>query len=85
MQTHTPETAPAASLDAFNSLISAFGWSPNVLGVFAGSPVLIQSYQALSGIINSHSAFTEAEREIIQIANNIENDCTYCMAAHSTR
>jgi len=55
MQTHTPETAPAASLDAFNSLISAFGWSPNVLGVFAGSPVLIQSYQALSGIINSHS------------------------------
>ena len=84
MQTHTPETAPAASLDAFNSLISAFGWSPNVLGVFAGSPVLIQSYHALSGIINSQSAFTEAEREIIQIANNIENDCSYCMAAHST-
>ncbi len=84
MKIHTPETAPANSTEAFNGLISAFGWSPNVLGVFAGSPALIQAYQSLSGIIASNSAFTEVEREIIQVTNNIENDCTYCMAAHST-
>ena len=84
MKIHTPETAPAASAEAFNNLIDTFGWSPNVLGVFAGSPALIQAYQSLSGIIAEHSAFTEVEREIIQITNNIENDCTYCMAAHST-
>jgi len=84
MKIHTSSDAPAASKKALDSLIKTFGWAPNVLGIFAGSPVLIQSYEALFEIINSNSSFTPAEREIIQIVNNIENDCDYCMAAHST-
>jgi len=81
---HTPDSAPEASKEALNGLIKAFGWAPNVLGVFAGSPVLVQSYQALTGVLAKDSAFTPTEQEIIQVANNIANDCSYCMAAHST-
>ncbi len=84
MKHHTEETAPAGSLPALKGLTEAFGWTPNVLRVFAGSPVLIQSYQAIADIIAKNSAFTAAEQEIIQVVNNVENDCGYCMAAHST-
>ena len=84
MTIHTEETAPQASISALESLTQTFGWTPNVLGVFAGSPVLIESYRQLHALFAKQSAFSPAEQEIIQITNNIENDCTYCMAAHST-
>lgn len=84
MKIHSKETAPAEAQEAYDGLTQTFGWTPNVVGVFAGSPVLIQSYQALAGIIGKDSAFTPVEQEIFQVVHNIENDCGYCMAAHST-
>ncbi len=84
MTIHTEQTAPEASLPALQSLTQTFGWAPNVLGAFAGSPVLIESYRQLHALFAKQSAFSPAEQEIIQITNNIENNCTYCMAAHST-
>lgn len=84
MTINHPQTVPANSAAALEDLTKAFGWTPNVLNVFAGSPALIQSYQSLSNILSAESAFSETEQEIIQVTNNIENDCTYCMAAHST-
>ncbi len=84
MKHHTEETAPAAAIPTLKALTETFGWTPNVFRVFAGSPVLIQSYKALANIIAKDSAFTPVEQEIIQVVNNIENDCGYCMAAHST-
>lgn len=84
MKIHTKETAPEASRDAYSELSANFGWSPNVLGALAGSPVLIKSYQALGKIIGEDSAFTPAEQEIIQTTGSAHNGCDYCMAAHST-
>lgn len=49
----------------------------------AESPYLLEAFTSLRAI-NGRGAFTPIEREAIALAVSFENNCTYCMAAHST-
>jgi len=49
----------------------------------AESPSLIEGFTTLRRILG-RSSFSPLERETISLAVSFENDCTYCMAAHST-
>ncbi len=80
---HTPETAPAAARPTLEAVKNAYGFLPNLFGVFAESPAIAEAYASLSAIFDK-TDLTPTERQIILMSNNRLNECTYCMAAHTT-
>lgn len=76
------ESAPAASRDLLKAAGSKFGFVPNLLGMFANAPALLEGYLALAGIFDKTS-LSPTERQIVLLAVSFENGCEYCMAAHS--
>ncbi|MBI1187688.1 MAG: carboxymuconolactone decarboxylase family protein [Alphaproteobacteria bacterium] len=80
---HTLDTAPAASRPAMDGARKAFGLLPNLIGLFAESPAVVDGYLALAGALQK-SSFSPLEREVALIAASVENQCHYCVAAHTT-
>ncbi|MGI9344522.1 MAG: carboxymuconolactone decarboxylase family protein [Gammaproteobacteria bacterium] len=80
---HSPDTAPDAARPLLEGAQKAFGGMiPNLYGVMAESPALLEAYQQL-GAIFTRTSLEPAEQHIVWITVNFENDCHYCMAAHS--
>jgi len=80
---HDINGVPEASRATLEIVQKNFGFIPNLMRIFAKSPVALQSYLAVSSIFEN-SDFTPAERQIILLAISIENQCEYCVAVHST-
>lgn len=80
---HTPEDAPEASRAGLEGAQKKMGMVPNLLGILAGAPAALASYQNLSAAFGS-SSFTPTEQQVVLIATSVENDCRYCVAAHTT-
>ena len=79
---HTVDTAPEAAKEILAGAKNAFGFLPNLLGVMATAPALVKAYVTLSRIFEETS-FDATERQVVLLAANYENDCEYCIAAHS--
>ncbi len=77
------ETAPEKSRPLLEKIQRSFKFIPNLFGVFANSPVLLEGYLGLEGAFDKGS-LTAVERSIVLLAASVENSCTYCTAAHST-
>jgi uncharacterized peroxidase-related enzyme len=80
---HTLESAPAASKTTLAGVQKSLGFVPNLLGVFAGAPAALEAYTRLGAIFDTTS-FDPTERQVILLTTSFENECGYCMAAHST-
>ena len=74
---------PTASQPFLDGLQKEVGFVPNLAAAMAESPTLIESFTTLRKIL-ARSTFTPIERETISLAVSFENNCSYCMAAHST-
>jgi uncharacterized peroxidase-related enzyme len=59
------------------------GFVPNMYGVMANSPGLLDTYVHGYERFRALSGFTPAEQEVVLLAVSRENGCTYCVAAHS--
>jgi len=79
---HTAETAPD-SKGVLENVQKTFGFVPNLIGVMAESPQVAKAYVALMELY-SETNLSEVEREVVLMTNNRLNNCTYCMAAHTT-
>ena len=79
---HTLETAPDDSKEALVHAKETFGFIPNLEGIFAEAPALLQGSMTLWDLFETTS-FTPIERQVIYLTANYENSCSYCMAAHS--
>ncbi len=79
---HTLKTASEEGKARLEISQQSYGSIPNLHGVMAGSPTLLEAYQALNKIFMKNS-LNNVERNIIWMTANYENGCTYCMAAHS--
>ena len=79
---HTKETAQPDAAQLLGNAEKAFGFVPNLLGVFAESPATLKGYLTL-GKIFDESSFSPVERQVIILAASRFNECYYCMAAHS--
>jgi len=79
----TIANAPAASKPVLEGVQKAFGFIPNLMGVFANSPEMLKGYLALDSEW-SKTSFTPQERTFALLAASLENKCGYCIAAHST-
>ena len=80
---HTPESAPSESVPALRTLEQGLGFVPNLAATMAESPTLIRGFVDLRKTL-AGGELTRVEREIVALAVSLENDCDYCMAAHST-
>ena len=80
---HTAQTAPAAAMEHLKAAERAFGFVPNLLGVLAEAPIALRAYMDLTELLDK-SSLSPVEQQIMMLAASYENDCGYCMAAHST-
>lgn len=79
---HTVQSAPADAQKLLESSLHKYGFVPNLHGGLAESPVALQAYLDLTRLFDGTS-LTPAERQVVLIAASVENQCTYCVAAHS--
>ena len=79
----TIDSAPAASRPGLDAVRRQLGFIPNLFATFAESPTLLSGYLALDKTYNSGS-LSPIERQAVLIAVSADNDCEYCVAAHST-
>jgi AhpD family alkylhydroperoxidase len=80
---YTVETAPLDSKSALIRAKEEFGLIPNLEGVCAEAPALLKAGMALWDFFKMTS-FSPIEQQVIYLAANYENECHYCMAAHSS-
>jgi uncharacterized peroxidase-related enzyme len=80
---HTPQSAPAASRPLLEGIQRAFGFVPNLFGVFAESPAALDGALAIFEAF-SKSSLSTTEQQLVMLAVSEANDCGYCVAAHST-
>ncbi len=83
-ETHTVESAPAASSDALGAIAEKYGFVPNLAGVFATSPGALEGLLALLGSYDGPNLkLNPIERQVVLLAVSVYNRCEYCTAAHS--
>jgi uncharacterized peroxidase-related enzyme len=80
---HTIDSAPVGSESALRALEDRLGFVPNLAAAMAESPTLVSGFVDLREKL-AGGELTGVERELIALAVSLENDCDYCMAAHST-
>jgi len=81
---HTIESAPENSKPMLEASQKVYGMVPNLHGVMAEAPALLEAYQTLSKLFSEKTSLDATEQQIIAMTNNRLNGCTYCMAAHTS-
>lgn len=79
---HTLETAPEASRPLLLNAKKTFGFIPNMFASLAESPTALRAYETLSDVF-TESRLSPFEQQVVAITASIENDCEYCVSAHS--
>jgi uncharacterized peroxidase-related enzyme len=79
---HSVASAPDASRHTLASAQRSLGFVPNLLAVMAEAPALLQAYVALDMLFDKTS-LTPSERQVVLLSVSYQNDCEYCVAAHT--
>lgn len=79
---HDKSSAPDEARPLLEKAESAYGFVPNLLGVMAGSPALLEAYMTM-GEIFEKTDFSASEKQVVLLAVSEDNDCGYCTAAHT--
>lgn len=80
---HTVDNAPAAGAETLRRLEKRFGRVLNIHGGMAHSPVVLETYAAISAAVAQHGTFDAPTREAIALAVGAVDKCVYCQAAHT--
>jgi len=80
---HTLASAPDPSRPALHDLNEAFGIIPNVAGIMATSPPLLQSFVGTFHPFHG-GTLTAAQRQVLLLSTAVENACAWAVAFHST-
>jgi len=82
LEIRTTENAPSQARPLLTKAQEKYGFVPNLLGVMANAPPLLEAYMTLAGLLEKTS-FTAEQRHVILLSISTTNDCAYCVAAHS--
>ncbi len=77
------EAAEPAAREVLEATREALGFVPNMYAAMANSPALLDSYVHGYGQFRQGSALTPVEQEVVLLAISVDNQCSYCVAAHS--
>lgn len=78
---HDKSSAPEGSRALLEQAESGFGFVPNLLGIMAESPALLEAYMTMNEIFDK-TDFNASEKQIVLLAASPQNDCGYCKSAH---
>jgi AhpD family alkylhydroperoxidase len=79
---HSIETAPEGSKATLANVAKAWGFVPTLHGMLAESPVAVEAYDTLFGLVGK-STFSPAEQQAIFLAVSVFHECEYCVAGHT--
>jgi AhpD family alkylhydroperoxidase len=79
---HDAATAPAASRSLLGAVKAAWGFVPTLHATLAESPVALEAYDTLFGLV-AKSTLTPAEQQVAYQAINVFHECEYCVAGHT--
>ncbi len=79
---HTVETAPERARPLLEESAKAFGRIPNLHAVMADSPEHLEAYKTLHQLFE-RSDLSKVERNVVWLTINVENNCHYCVPAHT--
>lgn len=80
---HTIETAPEGSKDRLAAVKKSWGFAPNLQATFAESPLALEAYDTLFGLVAQRSTLTPAEQQAAYLAVNVFHECEYCTSGHT--
>jgi AhpD family alkylhydroperoxidase len=79
---HNLDTAPEQAASLLKDSQASFGMIPNLHGVMAEAPTVLDAYKKLHELALATS-FNNEEKTVIWQTINIEHQCHYCVPAHS--
>lgn len=71
------------SQEIFNKTQKALGFIPNMYQKMGNNPALLDAYTYAYNSFRANSGFNPVEQEVAFLSVAYENNCEYCMAAHS--
>ena len=82
LKIHDINSAPEESKALLENSEKAYGMIPNLHGVLAGAPGLLEAYQTLHTLFEN-SSFNKEELTVVWQTINVEHECHYCVPAHT--
>ena len=71
------------SQEIFDKTQKGLGFVPNMYKSMGNNPALLDAYTYSYNSFRANSGFNSAEQEVVFLSVAYENNCEYCMAAHS--
>jgi uncharacterized peroxidase-related enzyme len=82
LATVDPATAEPQARTLLGKVERALGVAPNMMRAMANSPAVLDAYLAFSGALSKGRLPGRVQEQIALVAA-VENDCGYCLAAHT--
>ena len=79
---YNAENAPEGAKEELAKSQKGLGWIPNLHGVLAESPAALSAYKSLGDMFTT-TGFSADELTVIWQTINVENECHYCVPAHT--
>lgn len=76
------ENAPDEAQPLLEKAKQKYGFVPNLLGVMANAPPLLEAYMTLAGLFEKTS-LSAVEQQVVLLTISVTNECRYCVAAHT--
>jgi len=83
LEPKTIETADSISAKILEAAKKSIGMIPNMYATMANNTALFDAYNHSYRTFRENAGFTSQEQEIIFLSIAFENECDYCMSAHS--
>jgi len=80
---HDSSTAPEGARDFIAGVEKKMGFVPSLYAVFAENPAVLNAYTQLADQLGK-TGLSPLEQQIVTITASVENECHFCVAAHTT-
>jgi len=80
---HDSSTAPDGARDFIAGVEKKMGFVPSLYAVFAENPAVLTAYTQLADQLGK-TGLSPLEQQIVTITASVENECHFCVAAHTT-
>jgi AhpD family alkylhydroperoxidase len=80
---HTVDTAPEGSKARLAEVTKAWGFLPKLHGKLAESPLALEAYDTLFGLVAQKATLSPIEQQVAYQAINVFHECEYCTAGHT--
>ena len=77
------DNAPAATKERLADIAATWGFLPKLHGNLAESPLALDAYDTLFGMVTSTATLTPIEQQVAFQTVNVFHECEYCTAGHT--